>query len=134
MPSLNLITIIGNIGKEVEMRFTPSGNPVSTFSVATNRKYKGQDGTSKEEVEWHSIVAWGKTAELCNKFLSKGSTVYISGRIHTRTWDGQDGQKHYRTEVIANQVIFLDKKSQENSAPVPEEESNGDIETKDIPF
>jgi len=91
------------------MRFTPSGSPVTTFSVAVNRKYT-QDGQTKEETEWFNVVAWNKQAETCNQYLVKGSQVYIEGRLHTRSWDGQDGQKHYRTEVIASQVVFLDRK------------------------
>ena len=129
MPSLNKIQIIGNLGKEPEMRFTPSGSPVTTFSVACNRKYT-QDGQSKEETEWLSVVAWNKQAESCNQYLVKGSMVYVEGRLHTRTWDGQDGQKHYRTEVIASQVIFLDKK-QANG----ERQSEGDeIPQEELPF
>jgi single-strand DNA-binding protein len=126
MPSLNKIQLIGNLGKDPELRFTPSGSPVTTFSVACNRKYT-QDGQSKEETEWFSIVAWNKQAESCNQYLVKGSMVYVEGRLHTRTWDGQDGQKHYRTEVIASQVIFLDKKQanserlQEDEEPPPDE-------------
>ena len=109
MASLNKVQIIGNLGKEAEMRYTPSGSPVTTFSVACNRKYE-QDGQSKEEVEWFNVVTWNKQAESCNQYLSKGSLVYVEGRLHTRSWDGQDGQKHYRVEVIASQVIFLDKR------------------------
>ena len=109
MASLNKIQIIGNLGQEPEMRFTPSGSPVTTFSVACNREYT-QDGEKKQEKEWFNVVTWNKQAESCNQYLSKGALVYVEGRLHTRSWDGQDGQKHYRTEVIASQVIFLDKK------------------------
>jgi single-strand DNA-binding protein len=136
--SLNKVMIIGNLGKEPEMRFTPGGVPVASFSVATNRVYKTPDGERKEETEWFSIVAWNRLAETCNQFLTKGQKVYVEGRMRTRTWDGQDGQKHYKTELIANQVIFLDKKA---SGPVTENSSEeqqvgeaGDIEPQDIPF
>ncbi len=133
--SLNKVMIIGNLGSEPEMRFTPGGVPVTSFSVATNRVYKTQDGERKEETEWFSIVTWTRLAETCNKFLTKGQRVYVEGRLHTRTWEGQDGQKHYKTEVIANQVIFLDKKA---AGPAPEirgeEGEAGDIEPQDIPF
>jgi len=133
--SVNSVTIIGNCGKEPELRYTPSGNPVVTFSVATNRRFKGADGEPKEEATWHNIVVWGKTAEFANQYVVKGSTVYIQGRISTRTWDGQDGQKHYKTEIVANQLILLDKKAQgNNSVPVPEEENTGEIEPNQIPF
>jgi single-strand DNA-binding protein len=135
MVSVNRITVIGNLGNEPEMRFTPSGRPVTSFRVATNWRYTTPDGERKEETEWFSIVAWQRLAETCNQYLTKGQKVYCEGRLHTRTWDGQDGQKHYRTEVIASQVIFLDKKA----AVAPPESGNeegeaGDIEPQDIPF
>ena len=109
MAYLNRVMIIGNVGTDPEMRFTPNGNPVTSFSVATNRTYNTPDGGKKEETEWFSVVAWNKLAENCNQFLGKGRRVYVEGRLRTRSWEGQDGQKHYRTEVIANQVLFLDK-------------------------
>ena len=125
MASLNKVMLIGNLGQSPEMRFTPSGSPVTTFSVAVNRKYT-QDGQTKEETEWFNVVAWNKQAETCNQYLSKGAQVYIEGRLYTRSWDGQDGQKHYRTEVIASQVLFLGGKRKE-------EESDYNLED-DIPF
>ena len=128
--------IIGNLGGDPEMRFTPSGNPVTTFSVATNRVYNSPDGERKEETEWFSVVTWSRLAETCNQFLTKGQKVYVEGRLHTRTWDGQDGQKHYTDEVIASKVIFLDKKS--CGACIGEDKTrrseSGDIEPQDIPF
>jgi len=126
MPSLNKVMIIGNLGDEPTMRFTPSGSPVTTFSVAVNRKYT-QDGESHEDTEWFNIVAWNKQAESCNQYLSKGQQVYVEGRLHTRSWDGQDGQKKYRTEVIANQVLFLGGKRKE-------EEEEAEYDPNDIPF
>jgi single-strand DNA-binding protein len=134
--SLNKIMIIGNLGGDPEMRFTPSGNPVTTFSVATNRVYNTPDGERKEETEWFSVVTWNKLAENCNQYLTKGQRVYAEGRLHTRTWDGQDGQKHSRTEIIANSVIFLDKKGF-SAAPgegKAEGTESGEIEPQDIPF
>lgn len=125
MASLNKVMIIGNLGTDPEMRFTPSGSPVTTFSVACNNKYT-KNGESKEETEWFNVVTWNKQAETCNKFLSKGSQVYVEGKQHTRTWDGQDGQKHYKTELIASQVLFMGNKRAE-----PEEQEN---ESQDIPF
>ncbi len=133
--SLNKVMLIGNLGSDPEMRFTPSGNPVTTFRIAVNRVYNTPEGERKEETEWFSIVAWSRLAETCNQYLTKGQKVYAEGRLHTRTWDGQDGQKHYRTEVIANQVIFLDKKA---AAASPEDKVDegeaGDIEPQDLPF
>jgi len=112
MPSLNKIMLIGHVGSDPEMRFTTSGKPVTSFRLATNRTYT-QDGEKKEETEWHSIVMWGTLAENCNQYLSKGSLVYIEGRLKTRSWDNQEAQKQYRTEVIADIVEFLDRQSKE---------------------
>ena len=126
MSGLNRVQLIGNLGAEPEMRFTPSGSAVASFNVAVNRSFSNQAGVRQEETQWFSVVAWNRQAESCNQFLVKGSQVYVEGRLHTRTWDGQDGQKHYRTEVIASQVIFLTRKAGADSAVLPELE--------DIPF
>ncbi|MDD5095158.1 MAG: single-stranded DNA-binding protein [Dehalococcoidia bacterium] len=112
MASLNKVMIIGNVGSDPEMRFTANGKPVTSFSVATNRVYSSPDGERKEETEWFNVVVWNKLAELCNQFLGKGRLVYVEGRLRTRSWEGQDGQKHYRTELIAEVVTFLDKGGQ----------------------
>ena len=116
MASLNKVMIIGNIGNEPEMRFTPNGNPVTSFRVATNRIYTTPDGERRQETDWFTVVAWNKLAEQCNQFLGKGRLVYVEGRLHNRSWEGQDGQKRYRTEVVANRVTFLDR---QGSAPLP---------------
>lgn len=141
MPSLNKVMIIGNVGSEPEMRFIQTGKPVTTFSVATNRVYSGTDGERKEETEWFNIVVWNKLAELCNQFLGKGRLVYVEGRFRTRSWEGQDGQKHYRTEVIAEQVTFLDKGSQPSDRNIQNTTENSQTAEKpdsiapdDIPF
>jgi single-strand DNA-binding protein len=127
--------IIGNLGGDPEMRFTPSGNPVTTFSVATNRVFSSSDGERKEETEWFSVVTWSRLAENCNRFLTKGQRIYVEGRLHTRSWDGQDGQKHTRVEIIANNVIFLDRKSSGQPAEEKSDETeSGEIEPQDIPF
>lgn len=136
MVSLNKVMVIGNVGSDPEMRFTPAGKPVTSFRIATNRVYTTPEGERKEETEWFTVVAWNRLAEQCNQFLGKGRLVYAEGRFRTRSWEGQDGQKHYRTEIIANQVSFLDKRS---AAPLPdsekvEEVETGEIEPDDIPF
>jgi len=110
MANLNRVEIIGNVGKEPEMRFTPTGKPVISFSVAVNSKF----GES-ETTEWFSIVAWNKLAETCNQYLTKGQQVFVEGRLQTRSWEGDDGAKHYKTEVIANKVLFLGQRKQEES-------------------
>ena len=135
MASLNKVMIIGNLGSEPEMRFTPNGNPVTSFRVATNRVYTTAEGERREETEWFTVVAWNRLAEQCNQFLTKGRLVYAEGRLHTRTWESQDGQKHYRTEIVANRVIFLDRQA---AVPLPEERVEeagvGELEPEDIPF
>lgn len=127
---------MGNIGSEPELRFTPSGKQTCSFRVATNRTFKGADGERKESVEWFSVVVWGKQAEACNQYLNKGSLIYCEGRMQTRSWEGQDGQKHYRTELIANQVIFLNRKQNANKEPSKEnaEVPEGEVEPEDLPF
>jgi single-strand DNA-binding protein len=135
MPSLNKVIIIGNVGNEPEMRFTPNGKPVTSFSVATNWVYTTPEGEKKQETEWFSIVAWNRLAEQCNQFLAKGKLVYAEGRIHTRNWEGQDGQAHSRMEVIANRVIFLDRKGSVTLADEKGDDGGvGDMEPEDLPF
>lgn len=120
---LNRVTLIGNLGKDPEMRYTANGKAVTTFSVATSTRYDG-----KETTEWHSIVAWEKLAELCGEHLGKGRKVYVDGRIATRSWD-KDGQKHYRTEIVANQVLFLDRAATDAPYTPP-----GEFDVDDLPF
>lgn len=132
MPSLNKVTIIGNVGSEPEMRFTPNGRPVTSFSVATNWVYNTPEGERKQETEWFNVVAWNRLAEQCNQFLAKGRLVYAEGRMHTRAWEGQDGQQHFRSEIIANRVIFLDRRASGPEDKV--EDSGADIGPEDIPF
>ncbi len=135
MPSLNKVTVIGNVGSEPEMRFTPNGRPVTSFSVATNWVYTTPEGERKQETEWFNIVAWNRLAEQCNQFLAKGRLVYAEGRLHTRSWEGQDGQQHSRIEVIANRVIFLDRRASGTLAEdKPEDSGVADLEPDDIPF
>ena len=107
MASLNSVSIIGNVGKEPEMRFTPSGKPVTSFSVAVNSKFGETEST-----EWFNIITWNKLAETCNQYITKGQQVFVEGRLQTRSWEGQDGVKHYKTEVIANRVLFLGQRKQ----------------------
>jgi len=135
MPSLNKVTIIGNVGNEPEMRFTPNGKPVTSFSVATNWVYTSPEGERRQETEWFNVVAWNRLAEQCNQFLAKGKLVYAEGRLHTRSWEGQDGQQHSRMELIANRVIFLDRKGAGGPADEKGEEvGGGDVEPEDLPF
>ncbi len=125
MPSLNKVILIGNVGGEPEMRFTPNGKPVTSFTVATNWLYTTPEGERKQETEWFSVVAWNRLAEQCNQFLAKGRLVYAEGRLRTRNWESQDGQQHSRMEVIANRVVFLDKRG---VASLPEDKPEDKIE------
>lgn len=135
MVSVNRATIIGNLGSEPEMRFTPSGRPVTSFSVATNWRYKTPDGERKEETEWFTIVAWGKLAEQCNQFLTKGRLVYIEGRLRLHQWDGQDGQRRARLEIVADTVKFLDRQAAAAASETKVDEAEpGEIQPDDIPF
>lgn len=104
---VNKVILIGNLGKDPEVRFTPSGAAVANFSIATNESWTDKSGQKQERTEWHRIVVWGKTAENCAKFLQKGRQVYIEGRLQTRSWDDKEGKKQYMTEIVANSVVFL---------------------------
>ena len=123
MASLNKVMVIGNVGSGPEMRFTPNGKAVTSFSVACNSKY-GEE----ETVEWFNVVAWNKLAETCNQYLTKGQQVYVEGRQQTRKWTGNDDKPHYKVELIANTVLFLGKKAERDEANEPE------IEEEDLPF
>ena len=119
---LNKIMVIGNVGTDPEMRYTPNGTPVTSFSMAVNRNYTASDGERREETEWFTISAWNQLAEQCNQYLSKGRRVYAEGRLRSSTWTGNDGQVRFRNEINANQVLFLDRRSdsgQEESGEVP---------------
>ena len=131
---LNKVMIIGNLGQDPEMRYTANGSAVTNFSVAASRTIGGGDGSERrEETEWFRVVAWNKLAELVSQHLSKGRKVYIEGRLSTRSWDAPDGQKRYTTEVVANQVLFLDR-PQGMSMPDGGGYSGGDMDPDDIPF
>jgi single-strand DNA-binding protein len=110
MLNLNRASIIGHMPAKPELRTTPNGQPVANFSVATNRRWTSGEGEQQEETEFHDIVAWGKLAEICEQILDKGNLVYLDGRLQTRTWEGQDGNKRQRTEIVADNVINLERR------------------------
>ncbi len=105
---LNKVILIGSLGRDPELRYTPNGKPVTSFSLATNRTWVTSNGERKEATEWFNVVAWGGLAEICSKHLRKGSRVYIEGHLQTRAWEDAEGHRHYRTEVVANEMIILD--------------------------
>src|SRR3990170_1959520 len=135
MAGLNKVMIIGNLGADPEMRYTADGNAMTSFRVASSRNYSGPDGERREETEWFSVVTWRKLAEQCSQFLQKGRRVYVEGRLKTRSWDTPDGQKRYRTEVVAERVLFLDRAP---GVPLPEEHEGREppehVEAEEIPF
>ena len=110
---LNKVMLIGNLGADPEIKYSPTGTAVANFNVATAERRKNRDGEWEDSTEWHRIVMWGKQAETCKDYLKKGSKVFIEGRIQTRSWDDQSGQRHYMTEIAGQNMIMLDSKSQD---------------------
>ena len=130
---LNKVMIIGNLGRNPEMRYTPSGRAVTSFSVATSRSWVNAGGERREETEWFNVVAWGNLAEICKQYLTKGQQVYVEGRLQTRGWEDQSGKKHYRTELVANEMVVLGERK---SAGATEEtqKSKAAFESNEFPF
>ncbi len=115
MSSLNKILLIGNLGKDPEVRYTPDGSPVATFSLATSESWTDKNGSRQEHTEWHTIVAWNRLADLAKRYLSKGRQVYVEGRLRSRDWNDRDGNKRRTTEVIATQMVLLGSRPQQNA-------------------
>ena len=126
--SVNKVILIGNLGSDPELKYTPSGAAVTNFNVATNEVWNDKDGNKQERTEWHRVVLWRKLAEIAGEYLKKGSKVYLEGRLQTRSWEDKDGVKRYTTEVVADNMTMLDAKSEDgdsssgvSSAPPPSE-------------
>lgn len=115
--SLNKVQLIGRIGRDPEMRYTPSGQPVAGFSLATDESYTNKEGQKVEKTEWHRIVVWGKQAEFVGNYLGKGRLVYIEGKLETRKWTDKDNVEKYTTEIKAEKVVALDPKPEGQAAP-----------------
>jgi len=111
--SVNKVILVGNLGKDPELRYTASGTAVATFSLATSDRYKDRNGEMQEKTEWHNVVAWRQLAEICGKYLHKGKQVYIEGKIQTRSYDDRDGNKRYITEIVADQMQMLGRAGDE---------------------
>ena len=111
--SVNMAIILGNLGSAPELKYTQTGKPFCNFSVATSEKWADNQGVQHEKTEWHRIAVWGKQAENCKKYLSKGSSVFIEGRLSSRSWDDQQGQKHYMTEIVAESVKFMSRRPEQ---------------------
>jgi single-strand DNA-binding protein len=107
MRGLNKVMIIGQLGRDPEMRYTPSGKPVTSFAVETKRTWVTPEGDRREDSEWFNVVAWGSLAEICKQHLVRGQQVYIEGRLQTRGWEDGEGKRHYRTEIVANEMVLL---------------------------
>lgn len=151
MYSLNRATILGNVTRDPELKQIPSGQSVCSFGVATNRAWTDAAGQKQEQVEFHNIVAWGKLADICGQYVTKGKKVYVEGRLQTRDWEGQDGVRRYRTEIVADNVILLDRAGGGAGAPMggaprspmgappamkddPGLNPDAEIKVEDIPF
>jgi len=121
---LNKVMIFGHLGRDPEMRYTPSGKPVTNFTVATSRNWNTPDGERRSETEWFNIVAWGNLAEICKQYLNKGTQVYIEGRLQTRRWEDSEGAKHVSVEIVANEMMILGDRRENNpnhsEPPMPE--------------
>jgi single-strand DNA-binding protein len=142
MAGINKVILIGNLGRDPELRYTQSGQPVANFSLATSESWNKKDGSGKEErTEWHRIVAWGRTGELCAQYLAKGRTCYIEGRLQTREWENKEGVKQRTTEVVAQTVQFLGGPRGSGGGGAAPDSSGGDFggggpapPADDIPF
>ena len=135
---LNKVMIIGHLGRDPEMRYTPSGRPVTTFSMAVSRTWNTVDGERHSETEWFNIVAWGNLAEIRKQYLYKGQQVYIEGRLQTRHWEDKEGQKRTSVEVVANEMMMLgdrrDKKETEGSQSKEDKETEPESDEDEFPF
>lgn len=113
--SVNKVILVGNLGKDPELRYTASGTAVCNFSLATTERYKDRDGNNQEKTEWHNIVVWRQLAEICGKYLTKGKQIYIEGKLQTRKWEDRDGNTRYTTEIVADQMQMLSRAGDDNS-------------------
>ncbi len=137
MASVNKAILIGNLGADPELRYTPGGQAVASFSMATTEKFKNKEGEQQERTEWHNIVCWRRTAEIANEYLKKGSPVYIEGRIQYRSYEDKDGIKRYRTDIVAQRLQLLGSRGQtERPAPEPSKapEPQAPSDDDDLPF
>jgi single-strand DNA-binding protein len=136
--SLNKVTLIGNLTRDPELRYTPQGTAVCTFGLATNRQWTTESGEKKEDVEFHRVVAWNKLAEICAQLLAKGRKTYVEGRLQTRSWTGDDNVKRYQTEVVISEMILLDSRgggasANDDSFDIPDDEPIGEDFPEEAP-
>ncbi len=138
--TVNKVILIGRLGADPDLRYTPSGNAVATLSLATDEVWKDRDGNMQERTEWHRVILWGKQAETANEYLKKGRKIYVEGRLQTRSWEDKDGVKRYTTEIIAQRMQFMDAKGTTDQGagavpPIPEEDAPEPLNNDDdLPF
>ena len=125
MAGVNKVIIVGNVGRDPEVRYTQSGRAVASFSVATSERFQDKDGQTQERTEWHRVVAWARLAEICGEYLRKGKQVYIEGRLQTRDWEDKDGHKRYTTEIIANTMQMLGRRGDDGGSLGDDTSSRG---------
>jgi single-strand DNA-binding protein len=134
MASLNKVMLIGNLGKDPEVRFTASGQAVASFSLATSEKFKGKTGEWEERTEWHNITLWGKLAEISGEYLSKGKTIYVEGRLQTRKWQDKSGNDRYTTEIVGDKMQMLSPKGERSGGDSSSSPKNGGANYEEPPF
>lgn len=136
---LNKVMIIGHLGRDPEMRYTPSGRPVTTFTVATSRSWNTVDGERHQETEWFNVVAWGNLAEICKQYLTKGQQVYVEGRLQTRHWEDKEGVKHSSVEIVSSEMMMLGDRrdsgnAEKNAVEVSDESEPTSTDEDEFPF
>ena len=134
MGSLNKVMLIGNLGRDAEMRHTSGGTAVSTLNLATTETWKDKDGQKQEKTEWHRIIVWGKTAEALSQYLTKGKQIYVEGRLQTRQWDDKEGVTRYTTEIKSDRITLLGGRRDEDDQPRGGPEATSQLTKEDIPF
>ncbi len=134
--SVNKVILIGNLGRDPEVRFTSGGTPVANFSIATSEQWKNADGEQQEHTEWHNLVAFRRLAEICGEYLHKGSRIYVEGKIRSRSWEGQVGQKRFRTEVLFDVMMMIDSRGEPGGKAAAADSGfqPDEISDDDIPF
>ena len=134
MASLNKVLLIGNLGKDPEVRYTASGTAVASFSLATSEKFKNKEGEWEERTEWHNVILWGRLAEIAGEYLGKGKTVYIEGRLQTRKWQDKDGKDRYTTEIVGEKMQMLSRKDGSNHEEAGQSHEGPGFPEGDDPF
>lgn len=133
MASVNKAILIGNLGADPELRYTPGGQAVASFRIATTERFKNKDGETQENTEWHNIVCWGRQAEIANEYLKKGRSVYIEGRIQYRNYEDKDGIKRYRTDIVARQIQFIGSRAAAEQPAQPSGEPSSASSEPEMP-